>query len=98
MFRFLHDKDKFERYYKNHLARRLLYSRSASDDAERGMVAKLKVEMYVIVQFGLSVRKAAIDEFIGVSNSHKSLKACLQICEYHLRDPLISVITSIETA
>ena len=45
LFRFLHDKDKFERYYKNHLAKRLLYGRSASDDAERGMVAKLKVEM-----------------------------------------------------
>lgn len=48
LFRFLHDKDKFERYYKNHLARRLLYGRSASDDAERGMVAKLKVEMCVV--------------------------------------------------
>ncbi|CAD6563777.1 MAG: Cullin-3 [Tremellales sp. Tagirdzhanova-0007] len=45
LFRFLHDKDKFERYYKNHLGRRLLYGRSASDDSERGMVAKLKVEM-----------------------------------------------------
>jgi cullin 3 len=47
LFRFLHDKDKFERYYKTHLARRLLYGRSASDDAEKGMVAKLKVEMWV---------------------------------------------------
>jgi cullin 3 len=45
LFRFLIDKDKFERYYKNHLARRLLYARSASDDAEKGMVAKLKLEM-----------------------------------------------------
>ncbi|WVQ94930.1 hypothetical protein IAU59_002016 [Kwoniella sp. CBS 9459] len=45
LFRFLHDKDKFERYYKNHLARRLLYGRSASDDSEREMVAKLKSEM-----------------------------------------------------
>ncbi|KAL1410816.1 hypothetical protein Q8F55_001759 [Vanrija albida] len=45
LFRFLSDKDKFERYYKNHLAKRLLYGRSVSDDAERGMVAKLKVEM-----------------------------------------------------
>lgn len=45
LFRFLYDKDKFERYYKMHLARRLLYARSASDDAEKGMVAKLKVEM-----------------------------------------------------
>ncbi|KAK4686027.1 cullin 3, partial [Tremellales sp. Uapishka_1] len=45
LFRFLHEKDRFERHYKNHLARRLLYGRSASDDAERGMVAKLKIEM-----------------------------------------------------
>ncbi|BEJ15327.1 hypothetical protein CspHIS471_0410940 [Cutaneotrichosporon sp. HIS471] len=45
LFRYLSDKDKFERYYKNHLARRLLSGRSASDDAERGMVAKLKIEM-----------------------------------------------------
>ncbi|EIW72022.1 hypothetical protein TREMEDRAFT_70610 [Tremella mesenterica DSM 1558] len=45
LFRFLQDKDKFERYYKIHLARRLLYGRSVSDDAEKGMVAKLKVEM-----------------------------------------------------
>ncbi|KAL7424536.1 hypothetical protein Q5752_000220 [Cryptotrichosporon argae] len=45
LFRFLADKDKFERYYKNHLAKRLLYGKSVSDDAERGMVAKLKVEM-----------------------------------------------------
>ncbi|CDZ97609.1 Cullins [Phaffia rhodozyma] len=44
VFRFLTDKDVFERYYKNHLAKRLINSRSVSDDAERGMVAKLKVE------------------------------------------------------
>ncbi|WVW86394.1 hypothetical protein I302_108440 [Kwoniella bestiolae CBS 10118] len=45
LFRFLSDKDKFERYYKNHLARRLLYGRSASDDSEKQMVTKLKMEM-----------------------------------------------------
>ncbi|WWC64830.1 uncharacterized protein I303_107444 [Kwoniella dejecticola CBS 10117] len=45
LFRFLSDKDKFERYYKNHLARRLLYARSASDDSEKQMVTKLKMEM-----------------------------------------------------
>ena len=38
------DKDVFERYYKSHLAKRLLNNRSVSDDAERGMLAKLKVE------------------------------------------------------
>ncbi|KAI0077913.1 Cullin-domain-containing protein [Panus rudis PR-1116 ss-1] len=44
VFRFITDKDVFERHYKNHLAKRLLHGRSVSDDAERGMLAKLKVE------------------------------------------------------
>lgn len=46
LFRFLCDKDVFERYYKQHLAKRLLFNRSVSDDAERGMLGKLKV-MYI---------------------------------------------------
>lgn len=44
VFRYLTEKDVFERYYKGHLAKRLLLGRSVSDDAERGMLAKLKVE------------------------------------------------------
>ncbi|KAJ4476227.1 Cullin-domain-containing protein [Lentinula aciculospora] len=44
VFRYLTEKDVFERYYKNHLAKRLLQARSVSDDAERGMLAKLKIE------------------------------------------------------
>jgi len=43
VFRFLEDRDVFERYYKQHLAKRLLSHRSVSDDAERAMIAKLKV-------------------------------------------------------
>ena len=44
LFKFITEKDAFERYYKGHLARRLLSGRSVSDDAERGMLTKLKVE------------------------------------------------------
>ncbi|KAI0303827.1 Cullin-domain-containing protein [Multifurca ochricompacta] len=44
LFRFITEKDVFERYYKAHLAKRLLLNRSVSDDAERGMLAKLKIE------------------------------------------------------
>ncbi|KAG9315306.1 Cullin [Chiua virens] len=44
VFRYITEKDAFERYYKNHLAKRLLFGRSVSDDAEHGMLAKLKVE------------------------------------------------------
>jgi len=44
IFRFLQEKDVFEKYYKQHLAKRLLLGRSVSDDAERNMIAKLKTE------------------------------------------------------
>ena len=44
LFRFLNDKDLFERYYKAHLSKRLLLSRTVSDDAERSMISKLKTE------------------------------------------------------
>jgi cullin 3 len=44
LFRFLHEKDVFERYYKQHLAKRLLNNRTTSHDAERSFMAKLKTE------------------------------------------------------
>ncbi|TAQ88352.1 hypothetical protein B7494_g3310 [Chlorociboria aeruginascens] len=44
LFRFIHGKDAFEAFYKKDLARRILMSRSASQDAERNMLAKLKAE------------------------------------------------------
>lgn len=44
MFRFLSEKDVFERYYKNHLAKRLLQAKSLSDDSERQMIHKLRQE------------------------------------------------------
>lgn len=44
LFRYLSDKDVFEAYYKDHLARRLLGNKSGSDEAERAMVSKLKAE------------------------------------------------------
>ncbi|XP_077415937.1 cullin-3-B-like isoform X1 [Vanacampus margaritifer] len=44
LFRFLQEKDVFERYYKQHLGRRLLSNKSVSDDLEKSMIAKLKTE------------------------------------------------------
>jgi cullin 3 len=44
VFRYLADKDVFESFYKQHLAKRLLGGRSISDDAERTMVSLLKAE------------------------------------------------------
>lgn len=42
LFRFIEGKDVFEAFYKKDLARRLLMNRSASQDAERNMLSKLK--------------------------------------------------------
>ena len=42
LFRFIEGKDVFEAFYKKDLARRLLMARSASADAERTMLTRLK--------------------------------------------------------
>lgn len=44
LFRFIEGKDTFEAFYKKDLARRLLMGRSASQDAERNMLTKLRGE------------------------------------------------------
>jgi cullin 3 len=44
MFRFLQEKDMFEKYYKQHLSRRLLGDRSQSEDMERKVIQMLKNE------------------------------------------------------
>jgi len=43
-FRFIHGKDVFEAFYKKDLAKRLLVGKSASVDAEKSMLSKLKQE------------------------------------------------------
>jgi cullin 4 len=42
LFRFIHGKDVFEAFYKKDLAKRLLVGKSASVDAEKSMLLKLK--------------------------------------------------------
>jgi len=44
LFSYLTDKDLFAEIYRNQLAKRLLNQRSASDDAEKMMIAKLKMQ------------------------------------------------------
>lgn len=81
LFRFLQDKDVFERYYKQHLAKRLLLNRSVSDDAERGMLSKLKVHL----GDGFSEVATLADAFSRenvVISLQTSWKACSMICDY----------------
>ncbi|CAH8349616.1 unnamed protein product [Eruca vesicaria subsp. sativa] len=44
LFRYLQEKDVFEKYYKQHVAKRLLSGKTVSDDAERSLIVKLKTE------------------------------------------------------
>ncbi|XP_055355504.1 cullin-3-like isoform X2 [Paramacrobiotus metropolitanus] len=44
LFRYLHDRDLFERYYKHFLARRLLNARGQAEEAEKTMLTKLRNE------------------------------------------------------
>jgi len=43
LFSYLSEKDLFAEVYRNQLAKRLLMGRSASDDAERSLISKLKL-------------------------------------------------------
>jgi cullin 3 len=45
LLRYIQDKDMFERYYKKHLARRLLQSKSESADVEKQMISRMKMEV-----------------------------------------------------
>ena len=42
VFKYIEDKDVFQKFYSKMLAKRLVQSMSASDDAEASMISKLK--------------------------------------------------------
>jgi cullin 1 len=42
IFKFLEDKDVFQKFYTKSLAKRLINGMSASDDVEASMISKLK--------------------------------------------------------
>lgn len=46
-------KDVFEAFYKKDLAKRLLVGKSASVDAEKSMLSKLKHGMFVILSVSI---------------------------------------------
>jgi len=43
IFKYIDDKDVFQRFYQRHLAKRLIHQQSQSMDGEEGMINKLKV-------------------------------------------------------
>jgi cullin 3 len=51
LFRYLDAKDIFERYYRQHLARRLLLNKSLGDNIEYTIIYKLKVSSFSIIKY-----------------------------------------------
>ncbi|KER25220.1 cullin family protein [Opisthorchis viverrini] len=76
LFRYLQEKDVFEGYYKKHLAKRLLLSKSQSDDQEKIMISKLMAECGAVYTSKLegmfkdmAVSKTLMDEFNAMLTS-----------------------------
>ncbi|KAJ6619719.1 Cullin-domain-containing protein [Mycena sp. CBHHK59/15] len=88
VFRYITEKDVFERYYKGHLAKRLLLGRSVSDDAERGMLAKLKVEC------GYQFTQKLEGMFHDMKLSEDTMKHTEHICLRPCIDISVIVMTS----
>jgi cullin 1 len=73
LFGYLQDKDLFEEIYRNLLAKRLLNDRSASDDAEKSMISKLKLRCGA--QFTQKMEGMISDLAIGKDHLEKFRKA-----------------------
>ena len=65
LFSYLTDKDMFAEIYRNQLAKRLLNQRSTSDDAEKLMIAKLKMQCGT--QFTSKMEGMLADLAVGAS-------------------------------
>ncbi|PAV80121.1 hypothetical protein WR25_24733 [Diploscapter pachys] len=79
IFRFIQGKDVFEAFYKKDLAKRLLLNRSASVDAEKIMLAKLRQEC------GSAFTHKLDAMFRDMENSKEYMTYFKQYCD-HLQD------------
>ncbi|EGX53795.1 hypothetical protein AOL_s00004g454 [Orbilia oligospora ATCC 24927] len=78
LFRFIHGKDVFEAFYKKDLARRLLMQRSASADAEKAMLSKLKTECGSGFTMNLEIMFKDVDISRENMASFKMTKAAME--------------------
>ena len=69
LFRYIDGKDLFEAFYKKDLSKRLLFGKSASIDAEKSMISKLKVIRVISVVIS-AVISAVISVISVVINHH----------------------------
>lgn len=90
LFRFVQDKDVFENFYKQHLARRLLLGKSVSNTAERGMIERLKVEC------GYQFTSKLEGMFNDIRQSTDTMERFRAHCAQEERDPLGGVELTVQ--
>lgn len=86
IFRYISDKDVFERYYKTHLAKRLLQGRSVSDDAERSILSKLKIECgfhFTQKLEGMFIDMKTSSDTMEAYQKHLSKQALVSNSQFH---------------
>lgn len=81
VFKYIEDKDVFQKFYSKMLAKRLVQHMSASDDAEASMISKLKV--YILINFlrGYFMIWIQLDSKPVVSSTRQSCNVCSKISE-----------------
>ncbi|KAF2678497.1 Cullin-domain-containing protein [Lentithecium fluviatile CBS 122367] len=92
LFRFVHGKAVFEAFYKNALAKRLLLGRSASADAERSMLSRLKTECGAGFTANLEQMFKDIELSREEMSSYKTI--CAERNELHAIDLTVSVLSA----
>ncbi|XP_076820896.1 cullin-4A-like [Clavelina lepadiformis] len=83
LFRFIHGKDIFEAFYKKDLAKRLLVGKSASVDAEKSMLSKLKQEcggMFTSKLEGMFKDMSHSKELLSQYRQHQANKPDMESC------------------
>ncbi|KAI7729007.1 hypothetical protein M8C21_024552 [Ambrosia artemisiifolia] len=80
LFRYLKEKDIFEKHYKQHLLKRLLANTSVSEDAERSLISKLKTEC------GSQFTSKLQGMFIEVKSSGDTMKQFYEATGHELGD------------
>jgi len=84
LFRYIQGKDVFEAFYKKDLAKRLLLGKSASVDAEKSMISKLKTECGSTFTNKLEGMFKDIDLSKDLVNSFKQSKEARELKDIEL--------------
>ncbi|XP_031632522.1 cullin homolog 1-like [Contarinia nasturtii] len=90
VFKYIEDKDVFQKYYIKMLAKRLVYHTSASDDAEGSMISKLKQAC----GYEYTIKLTRMFNDIGLSKDLNEKFKARTKCSYEMSDFTIQVLSS----